>query len=371
MIISSCCNAQQGTTITDSIMHDGAYRSYIIYIPVSYTTSIPAPLVLNFHGLGSSANQQLYYGDFRGIADTAGFIIVHPEGTLYQGSAHWNVGLSSGSSVNDVGFTNALLDTLSNQYNIDQFRIYSTGMSNGGYMSIHLACFLSSRITAVASVTGSMTPFTYNSCNPLHPTPVLQIHGTADPVVPYNGDTWTKSIDEVNQYWVTVNNCNTTPSITDVPNTSIIDQSTVKHYLYQNGTNGSTIEHFKILGGGHTWPGFGFGVSGTNYDIEASIEIWRFFSQYNLNSLATTQEISLQEIKLTPNPFHESFSISSNKPLFGNYFLLDATGKKLVTNQVAGKSEITINAETLHKGIYYFVFYGDQNEIVSHKLIKQ
>ena len=134
--------------------------------------------------------------------------MVHPEGTVYQGGTHWNVGgFVGGSTIDDVGFTEALLDTLINQYNINQARIYSTGMSNGGYMSLHLACFLSSRITAVASVTGSMTPYTYSMCNPLHPTPVLQVHGTSDPTVPYNGDTWTKSIDEVVTYWAGHNQC--------------------------------------------------------------------------------------------------------------------------------------------------------------------
>ena len=71
MAISFVNYGQQGTTITDSIMHDGAYRSYIIYIPASYNANSAAPLVFNFHGRGSNAIQQYYYGDFRGIADTA------------------------------------------------------------------------------------------------------------------------------------------------------------------------------------------------------------------------------------------------------------------------------------------------------------
>ena len=372
MAISFVNYSQQGTTITDSIMHDGAYRSYIIYIPVSYNASTAAPLVFNFHGRGSNAIQQYYYGDFREIADTAGFLVVHPEGTVYQGGTHWNVGgFVGGSTIDDVGFTEALLDTLINQYNINQARIYSTGMSNGGYMSFHLACELSSRITAVASVTGSMTPYTYSMCNPLHPTPVLQVHGTLDATVPYNGDTWTQSIDEVLTYWSGHNQCDTNPTISDIPNSNPLDQSTVKKYVYNNGLYGSTVEHFKVIGGGHTWPGFSFGIAGTNYDMDASIEIWRFFSQYDLNALSSLKEISTPEITISPNPFKESFSISSSKPMFGNYSLIDATGKKLLSNQVAGETQLNINAKMLDKGIYYLVFYSEQNELVSHKLIKQ
>ena len=80
--------------------------------------------------------------------------------------------------LDDVGFTNALMDTLISQYNIDQSRIYACGMSNGGYMSFLLGCQLSHRVAAIASITGSMTLSTFNNCNHQRPVPVLQIHGT-------------------------------------------------------------------------------------------------------------------------------------------------------------------------------------------------
>jgi len=372
LIAAGYCTSQQGITTTDSIFHDGIIRTYITYIPPSYNPSSASPLVLNFHGRGSNATQQYYYGDFRGIADTAGFIVVHPEGTVDQGTTHWNVGGPVlGSTVDDLGFTNALLDTLLNQYNIDANRIYSTGMSNGGYMSFHLACQLSDRIAAVASVTGSMTPYTYNSCNPLHPTPIMQIHGTLDPTVPYNGDSWTKSIDEVTEYWSNFNNCNTNPNINDIPNTNLIDQSTVKQYVYNNGDNGSTVEHYKVIGGGHTWPGFGIAVAATNYDIEASIEIWRFFSQYDLNTLASSKDLNQNQIALTPNPFNHSFVISSNQPMFGYYFLIDATGKKMLNGKSNGAYQITIDAEKINAGMYYFVLKSNNNGMLTQKIIKQ
>tara|TARA_Y100000385_G_scaffold57830_2_gene55539 strand:- start:214 stop:1359 length:1146 start_codon:yes stop_codon:yes gene_type:complete len=372
LLLTGYCFNQQGTTTTDSMMHDGIIRSYITYVPPSYSPTSAAPLVLNFHGLGSNAIQQYYYGDFRGIADTAGFIVVHPEGTVYQGNSHWNViGPSIGSSVDDLGFTDALLDKLLNEYNIDATRIYSTGMSNGGYMSFHLACQLSNRIAAVASVTGSMTPYTYNSCNPLHSTPIMQIHGTMDSTVPYNGDIWTKSIDEVIGYWSNFNNCNTNPNINVIPNTNLIDQSTVEHYVYNNGDNGSTVEHYKVIGGEHTWPGSIVSIGITNYDFNASIEIWRFFSQYNLNTLAYSKGLNENHIKLTPNPFNRSFVISSSQPMFGHYFLIDGTGKKMLSGKSDGTYQITINGEKLNTGLYYFILKSNNNGILSQKLIKQ
>ena len=146
-------------TITATLTHDSIDREYILYVPANYTGDTPVPLVFNFHGFTSNAGEQMAYGDFRPIADTAGFILVHPEGTLFNGSTHFNVGgFTAGSTVDDVGFTEAMIDTISAEYNINAERVYSTGMSNGGFMSFLLACQLSDKIAAIASVTGSMTP---------------------------------------------------------------------------------------------------------------------------------------------------------------------------------------------------------------------
>jgi polyhydroxybutyrate depolymerase len=272
-------------TLNKSIIHDNMQRDYIIHIPSSYNVNTPIPLVFCFHGYTSNASTIMSYANFNYISDTAGFIVVYPQGTLLQGTTHWNVGgWTTGSTTDDVGFSISLLDSISNEYNIDDTRVYSTGMSNGGYMSFLLACQVSDKIAAIASVTGSMTPQTYNACNPQHPTPILQIHGTNDQTVPYIGDpTWTESIDDVLQYWVGYNNCNSTPTITAIADINQFDGSTAEYIIYDGCDNSVTTEHFKIYGGDHDWPG----VWG-NMDIHASAEVWKFFFQYNINGLIST-----------------------------------------------------------------------------------
>lgn len=184
--------AQQ--TINGTITHDGMQRSYILYLPKSYAGNVPFPLVFNFHGYTSNAQAQMNYGDFRPVADTGNFLVVHPQGTLFNGNTHWNVGgWTLGSQTDDVDFTRVLIDSLSANYNIDMDRVYATGMSNGGFLSYLLGCQLSSKIAAVASVTGSMTPQTFSPCNPGHPMPSLQIHGTIDDVIPYGGNSFSRS----------------------------------------------------------------------------------------------------------------------------------------------------------------------------------
>ena len=325
--------AQQ--TIYGSIVHDGIQRDYILYIPATYDGNTNVPLVLNFHGIASNATEQMFYGDFRDIADTEGFILVHPEGTLLNGDQHWNVGnFTIGSTADDVSFTEALIDELTSQYTINLDRIYSTGMSNGGYMSLLLACQLSEKIAAVASVTGSMTPETYDGCNAQHPIPTLQIHGTNDSDVPYNGVWWSLSIEDVISYWVNYNNCNINPTITSFPDLDLLDGSTVDHFVYSDCDNDVTTEHIKVLGGNHTWPGSAFDLPGlnTNQDINASILVWQFFSKYDINGLinppmSISEHIKQKEVvKIIDLLGRESKN--TNQPLF--YIYDDGTIEKRI-----------------------------------------
>ena len=266
-------------TLKESIVHDDLVRDYIVHIPGSYDNKVPIPLVLCFHGYGGTASG-ISYTNFNDVSDTANFIVVYPQGTLLKRKSHWNVGgWTLDSKIDDVGFISSLLDSLFERYNINQSRIYSTGMSNGGYMSFLLACQLSDRIAAIASVTGSMTPQTYNLCNPQRPIPVLQIHGTNDQKVPYKGNRkWSLSINKVLEYWINQNNCDITPFEMSFPDINNSDESNVHRLSWLNGDNSVITDHIIVSGGGHDW----FGVWG-NMDIDSTAEIWKFFSQYDIN----------------------------------------------------------------------------------------
>lgn len=271
---------QAGVTSTDKMEHDGIMREYILHIPTNYGDNETYPLLLNFHGYGSNATQHMQYSRFNDLADRENFIVVYPEGTMLEDKTHWNVGgWTLASKVDDVSFVNALIDKLASDYKVDKSRIYATGMSNGGYMSFLLACQLSDKIAAIASVTGSMTPQTFKSCNPEHPMPILQLHGDTDPTVPYEGDfLWTMPIEKVVEYWTTANQTSTSAITEELPDVVKEDNSTVIKYTYNKGNNGSSVIHYKVLNGQHDW----FGARG-NMDIDSSEIIWDFVSQYSLD----------------------------------------------------------------------------------------
>ncbi len=362
--------AQQ--TINASIEHDGLSRDYILYIPANYDGTEAVALILNFHGYGSNAFEQMNYGDFRPIADTAGFLVVQPQGELLNGITHWNVGgWTIGSTVDDVGFTSALIDSLSALYNIDTDRVYSTGMSNGGFMSFLLACQLGDKIAAVAPVAGSMTPETYDECSPSHPVPILQFHGTTDNVVPYDGAIWSEPVQDALDYWVGYNDCYPLPTTIAIPDIDPNDGSTVEHIIYPSGDNGVNTEHFKIYGGGHTWPGSAFGGSGTNYDIDASVEIWKFFLKYDINgSVLPTSIITtdVSELKIFPNPAVNKITIKGVE-VNSEVSISTIEGKLLLSPKTNNKSVITIDISELKMGIY-IITINSNNKSISKKITK-
>ena len=351
----STLNAQQ--TINGSFVHDGLTRTFILYVPANYTGLTNVPLLLNFHGYGSNAGQQMSYGNFRPIADTAGFLIVHPQGTLdNSNSTHFNVGWG-GSGTDDLGFTEALIDSLSADYMIDQSRVYSTGMSNGGFMSFHLACNLSNRIAAIGSVTGSIVPFTLTNCNASHPTPVLQIHGTSDATVPYNGGAgWSQPITSLMTYWANYNNCDIPATTTAVPNTNTTDGSTVEKIVYENGDNCTQVVHFKITGGAHTWAGSAFPLTGTNYDINASKEVWNFVSKYNINGLIGCPSLALSEkeeanFEIYPNPSTGIIEVKGDFNSNWNFEIIDLRGMKITSGRIFDLK--TIDLSHLESAVYF------------------
>lgn len=352
-VFSLAASAQ--TTIVDSIQSGGIWRNYRLYLPANYNANTTQrPLILNLHGLGSDAEEQENYGDFRPIADTAGFLVVHPNGTTVNGYTYWNVGLNP-FGANDVTFLSALIDTLSARYRVDAQRVFSAGMSNGGFMSYYLASYLSQKIAAIASVTGSISTASYPPPVPTHPMPVLQMHGTADATVPYGGGPTvfpgvsSVPIDTLVNFWITFNGANASPQTTAIPDINAADGCTATRFVYTGGASGSTVEFFKITGGGHTWPGSPFPFGITNQDFSASQEIWRFFRQYSLSGLLSTKDAKASKaaprLRAVPNPARQSVRIEGATG--GIAEVLDMTGRSVAVGR--GQS---INVASLPSGTY-------------------
>ncbi|UOQ54789.1 extracellular catalytic domain type 1 short-chain-length polyhydroxyalkanoate depolymerase [Hymenobacter cellulosivorans] len=377
LLLPAAVRAQ--STVTGTIVSGGITREYRLYVPAAYSPGKAVPLLFNLHGYGSNNLEQEAYGDFRPIADTANFLIVHPNGTVdAAGNRNWNTFTApTAGGVDDVAFLSDLLTSLQARYSIDADRVYSTGMSNGGFMSYELACKLSNRVAAIGSVTGSMVQSRLNACTPQHPVPVMEIHGTADNTVPYNGNILFVPIPSVLDYWVRFNGCSPTPVVTAVPNTNTTDGSTAERYVYSGGRNGSVVEHYKILDGGHTWPGAPVSIGVTNRDINASREVWRFLRRYRLSqlsvALSTRPGTGVQsQVNIYPNPAQNIVAVCSAELLSSSQVAAtDLLGRsQALTARLIEPGVVEVRIDSWPAGVYQLRVvhkYG----VSYHRLTKQ
>ena len=263
------------------IEHNGLIRDYYLYIPTSIQDN--APLIFLLHGYSGSAGGILNYSGMIEVAAEHGFALCVPQGTSdNDGYNYWNVGYAfhQNETVDDVDFLVDLAEHLQNEYELDSQNTYVTGMSNGGDMSYMLACQANDIFRAIAPVAGTMMEEIYNTCDS-SPVPVLEIHGRNDNVTLWNGDMenndgWGSylSTDDIIDFWVETNECESTENIF-LPNTSMNDGSYVINHRYFDCNQGAEVWLYEVVGGGHDWPG-----SNGNMDIQSSIEIWNFFSQF-------------------------------------------------------------------------------------------
>lgn len=147
------------------------------------------------------------------------------------------------------------------------------------FFAYALACYRSDLIAAIGSVSGTMLEGSTEDCAPSHPTAMINLHGTSDGVVPYDGSLGYTSISDVMDYWAQANSIVGAP----VVNSANSNGQTIEQYSYPTGTNDVSIIHYKIIGGDHVWFDISYNGANTNQLI------WNFVSQYNKNGLIPQQ----------------------------------------------------------------------------------
>lgn len=350
--------------INSSLTFDGIERLFTIHLPPDHDPAEAWPLVINMHGFGSNRTEQQFYANMNPVADENGFIVVYPQGVFNS----WNVGWVFGSQADDVGFIEALTDVLIADWGADPERVYATGMSNGGFMSYRLACELSDRIAAIASVTGGMVPGLADNCDPGRAVPVLQLHGTADDVVPYEGSFLTAPVDSTIAFWRGYNGCMSDSIVTEVPDLDPADGSTAQNIRFEDCTDGATVEFYRIEGGGHTWPGSPIDIGATNQDFDGSKEIWRFFSQFTLSgavsSVAATRPDP--EVRLGPNPFQDRLRVEMEGLRF--IVVRDYAGRSVYAGALRSGETLLLNR--LRLGMYTLELQGGERSVIK-RVVKQ
>jgi polyhydroxybutyrate depolymerase len=278
---------------------DDSDRWFLLTTPLAHDGTTPLPLVIDLHGLSEGADVHSRMTDLATDADEEGFIVAMPEGTGTP--VRWQVGLDPADNP-DLAFVAEMLDQLEGKLCIDTSRIYATGLSNGAFFSSALGCSLSDRIAAIAPVAGVLRP---EGCDPSRPVPVLSFHGTADPILLFNGgvggrlnevlengpgaETTEEALPPADldgpgypaniRAWAEANGCEPDP-------TDEVISDTATRQVFDCPADGAT-EFIVLDGGGHSWPGSEFSKSienvvGPTDDLDANAEIWAFFQRFRL-----------------------------------------------------------------------------------------
>jgi poly(3-hydroxybutyrate) depolymerase len=234
----------------------GVTRSYILHVPSGISNP---PLVFNIHGYNMDAASEQSYTRMDQVADRDKFIVVYPNAI----NKSWDM-----SGANDFTFLMAIIDTVDKKYHIDKTRIYSTGFSQGGFMSFQLACRYADIFAAIAPTSGLLT----GTCNPSRPVPMRLTFGTNDVATP---ESFMQSVAT----WLRIDSCPTTPVVTR-PYPASNPNSVVTRLYYGPCAQGTEVIADSIRTGGHEWP------MNTNDRINNSEETWAFLKKFSLNKTA-------------------------------------------------------------------------------------
>lgn len=249
----------------------GVARTYRLFVPLSLDRASPAPLVLMLHGVGNTAQSMVEATRFDRTAETGAFIVAYPDGLEQT----WNAGYcclgQATTGPDDVAFLTRLMDDVQANHKVDPARVFVVGVSAGGMMAYRLGCELSGRIAGVGAVAGAMI---LDECRPAKPVAVIEIHGTADQLVPYEGGHTAGGATQpspptvaVVERWAGLNRCPTPPAThTEGPVTTS---------TWTGCADGSAVELVTIEGAGHTW--FAPGLGSANGAVDATATIWDFF----------------------------------------------------------------------------------------------
>jgi polyhydroxybutyrate depolymerase len=260
----ACTNMYQSGIHTIQITSSGSKRTFDVFIPSILSDNDPRPTIFMWHGFSGSPSKVMEFTNINKEAEQKRWFAVYPKGTgLISGFN--GAGCCPGVFANDVQFAKDIITWLKTELCVDADNVFSTGFSNGGFMSNRLACEVPELFKAIAPHSGTIGK-SYN-CNPSKGVPVLLFHGDADPTVPYFGNSQWMSFQEAAAKWAQLNQCGDENNARD----SYQSQTTTCVRFDSCGRDNVPLEYCSITGLAHSWSGV------ADYDIDATAHLFEFF----------------------------------------------------------------------------------------------
>lgn len=244
---------------TEQLQAAGQARSYALHVPDGAPPPGGFPLVLAFHGGGMQGAGMRRLTGLDAVADARRFIVAYPDGI----DKHWNDGRGTiKNPQDDVGFVATLIDDVAAHQIVDRKRVFATGISNGALFAERLGCDLAGRIAAIAPVAGTLPADIAPACKPAQPVAVLQIDGTADPIMPFGGGPVADfggrgeggqvlSVARTVDFWARQDGCGMPDAPQPLAPRAPLDRTRILRTAYAR----CNVQLLTVEGGGHAWPG--------------------------------------------------------------------------------------------------------------------
>jgi polyhydroxybutyrate depolymerase len=339
-VVLLAAQALRAQETKEKLVVDDVDRTFLVRLPKGYDKTQHYPVVILLHGMGQDAEDMERLTQFDQLADKDGIIAIYP-GALH---GRWNVGVQpqvrqqmgpgpgrrrygypgggypggggggypgggqQGQNRNpeekrpepadDISFFNQMLDEIGTKFSVDSSRIYTVGLSEGGFMSLRLGCALSDRFAAVAAV-GAAFPKTM-VCLQSRPVPLVMIAGTSDPVVPYGGgrehnlDLTTLSVEDSAKAWAKFDRCSEKPDKSKLEAHGKGAMET-KVDTYGGCQQNAAVVLYSVKGAGNTWPGgeqyeAENAIGKTSQDLNANETVWNFLVNKKLADKSTSTQ---------------------------------------------------------------------------------
>lgn len=385
--------AQGGVLEERSFVHNDSLRSYLLYVPTAYDGSADWPLVINYHGFNSTADSQVGISQMNRAADSVGYLIAYPQGLMVNNpflnvlGPGWNLLDGSLSENDDIDFSLELISDVASDFSVNLEGVHVTGWSMGAGLAYEVACGNADKIASFAAVAEQVDDGTMANCSPERAISFLQIHGTADPIVPFAGaaagGVVFSEAPMTAAFFAGINNCSPDSVVTEIVDVVAEDSSTVSLASYEGCDDETEVLFYQVDNGGHTWPGGGAlpGFLGfVNRDFDASLEMLHFFSRNTLPSLSTSNGTETlpgeMNLHIYPNPFAEHFTISLDLPQATRVkiMLFDVLGREVskVVDQAYPAGQQQIDWRSSESGIpsgLYFLRIKAEDQLLTRPVI--
>lgn len=229
-----------------------ALGEYHLAFPDAWDRRSPLPVLIFFHGHGSSGENIIKSKRLRAVFGDAGYLLAAPTGKPWPGhqARGWAARPNVAGNRDNIRFTHQVLDDIARRWQINPQQIFAAGYSSGGSMAWYLACYSGGRFAGFASIAGGLRPPLPAEQCPSGPFSLIHFHGFADRQVPLEGrriaDWHQGDVFNALALLRSGNSCRSNPTS--------IEKTDIYHCRIWQGCGSGKTAQFCLHDGGHFLP---------------------------------------------------------------------------------------------------------------------